>query len=137
MGHRSLGGLHALNFGCTTAEYYSRANDEILVVLQTESPAGIANAEAIYSIPGVDAIFCGPIDLRANMQKRWFEASDAEFEAALVQIIASGRNRTPTGMHVMDIAERRANAPARNAISGRNKRAANMTAKAEEFLKYV
>ncbi len=44
------------------------ANEEILVVLQTESPRGIANAEAIYSLPGCDAIFVGPVDLRAQMR---------------------------------------------------------------------
>src|SRR2546421_10097016 len=35
-GNRSLGGgLHALNFGAASGEYYQKANDEILVVLQT------------------------------------------------------------------------------------------------------
>ena len=68
-GNRSLGGgLHGLNFAATAGEYFKRANDEILVVLQTESPEGVRNAEAIYSLPGVDAIFVGPVDLRANMR---------------------------------------------------------------------
>jgi 4-hydroxy-2-oxoheptanedioate aldolase len=57
-GNRSLGGsLHALNFDATTAEYYERANEEILVILQTESPRGIDSAEAIYALAGCDAIF--------------------------------------------------------------------------------
>ena len=48
LGNRSLGGgLHSLNFGGTTADYFKKANDEILVVLQTESPTGVENAEAI------------------------------------------------------------------------------------------
>ena len=35
-GNRSVGGgAHAMNFGATAADYYARANDEILVVLQT------------------------------------------------------------------------------------------------------
>ena len=50
------------------ADYYKRANDEILVVLQTESPRGVHNAEAIYSLKGVDAIFVGPNDLTAQMR---------------------------------------------------------------------
>ena len=59
-GTRSLGGtLHALNFDATPGDYLKRANDEILVVLQTESPTGVENAEEIYSLPGVDAIFAG------------------------------------------------------------------------------
>ena len=69
VGNRSLGGsLHAVNFGTTAGEYYKRANDEILVVLQTESPRGVENAEAIYSLKGVDAIFVGPNDLTAQMR---------------------------------------------------------------------
>ena len=70
VGNRSVGGgMHSLNFAASSAEYYRRANDEILVVLQTESPTGVDNAEAIYSLPGVDAIFVGPVDLRANMRR--------------------------------------------------------------------
>jgi 4-hydroxy-2-oxoheptanedioate aldolase len=105
-GNRSLGGgLHALNFDTTSAEYFKRANDEILVVLQTESPTGAANAEAIYALPGVDAIFVGPVDLRANMRKAdGTEATDDEFEAMLARVVAAGKKTgTPTGMHTMDV----------------------------------
>ncbi|MCL6503596.1 MAG: 2-dehydro-3-deoxyglucarate aldolase [Pirellulales bacterium] len=105
LGNRSLGGgMHAMNFGCTAGEYYRHANDEILVVLQTESPTGVANAEQIYSLPGVDAIFVGPVDLRANMRSPdGREASDEEFEAMLDRVVAVGKQTgTPTGMHVMD-----------------------------------
>src|SRR5919106_5440800 len=36
-GNRSVGGgMNAMNFDTTAAEYYRRANDEIMVVLQTE-----------------------------------------------------------------------------------------------------
>ena len=56
IGNRSVGGgMHSLNFGCTSSEYYASANDQLLVILQTESPEGIANAEEIYGLPGVDA----------------------------------------------------------------------------------
>ncbi len=104
-GNRSLGGgMHSLNFGCTAGEYYQRANDEILVVLQTESPRGVANANEIYRLPGVDAIFVGPVDLRAQMRKPdGTEATNEEFEATLQRIIDIGKQAgTPTGMHVME-----------------------------------
>ena len=73
-------------------------------MLQTESPTGVANAEEIYSLPGVDAIFVGPVDLRAQMRKPdGTEATDEEFEAMLQRVIAIGKKTgTPTGMHVMD-----------------------------------
>ena len=72
-GNRSVGGgMNAMNFAAAAGEYYERANDEVLVVLQTESPQGVENAEAIYSLPGVDAIFIGPNDLSIT---RWIIAS--------------------------------------------------------------
>lgn len=104
-GNRSLGGgQHAINFDTTSAEYFKKANDEILVVLQTESPTGVKNAEEIYALPGVDAIFVGPVDLRAQMRKPdGSEASDAEFEEMLARVVAAGKKTgTPTGMHTMD-----------------------------------
>jgi 4-hydroxy-2-oxoheptanedioate aldolase len=104
-GNRSLGGgMHSMNFDTTSGEYFKRANDEILVVLQTESPTGVANAEEIYRLPGVDAIFVGPVDLRAQMRKPdGTEATDEQFEAMIQRVIATGKKTgTPTGMHVMD-----------------------------------
>ncbi len=104
-GNRSLGGgMHAMNFDTTAVDYYKHANDEILVVLQTESPTGLRNADDIYSLPGVDAIFVGPVDLRANMTSPDGRlATDAEFEQALADVVAAGRRTgCPTGMHTMD-----------------------------------
>ena len=74
------------------------------MVLQTESPTGVANAEKIYALPGVDAIFVGPVDLRANMRSAdGKEASDAEFEAMLQRVVDIGKKTgTPTGMHTME-----------------------------------
>ncbi|MBI3464234.1 MAG: 2-dehydro-3-deoxyglucarate aldolase [Planctomycetes bacterium] len=104
VGNRSLGGgMHALNFNAAAGEYYAKANDEIMVVLQTESPTGVQNAPEIYSLPGVDAIFVGPVDLRANMRKPdGTEASDQEFQAMMQRILEIGKKcRCPVGLHVM------------------------------------
>lgn len=137
-GNRSLGGgAHALNFGTNSAEYYRRANDEILVVLQTESPTGVANADQIYRVSGVDAIFVGPVDLRAQMRAAdGSEASDAEFEALLARVVEAGRRAgTPTGMHVMDpqAARRRAAEGMQFIAVGSDLRL--MSQKAEEVLR--
>lgn len=102
-GNRSVGGsLHALNFGTTAGEYYKHANDEILVVLQTESPLGVENAEAIYSLPGVDAIFVGPNDLNAQMRSPdGKDPSPAAFNAMMQRILETGKKvGTPVGLHV-------------------------------------
>src|SRR6266568_8531924 len=71
VGNRSVGGaVHALNFDTTANEYYARANDEILVVLQCEHITAAENADAIFSVPGIDAIFVGPNDLAASMRSK-------------------------------------------------------------------
>ncbi|MBA4032548.1 MAG: 2-dehydro-3-deoxyglucarate aldolase [Planctomyces sp.] len=105
-GNRSVGGsMHALNFGTSAGDYYKHANDEILVVLQTESPEGVDNADAIYSLPGVDAIFVGPNDLAAQMRSPdGTEATPAEFEAMLARILAAGKKHgVPVGLHTQSI----------------------------------
>jgi len=103
VGNRSVGGsLHALNFDASAGDYYKHANDEILVILQTESPTGVDNAEAIYSLPGVDAIFVGPNDLTAQMRgPDGVDPSPAELEAMLQRVLAAGKKvGTPVGLHV-------------------------------------
>lgn len=103
VGNRSLGGtLHALNFGAEAGDYYQQANDEILVVLQTESPEGVENAEAIYSLPGVDAIFVGPVDLRAQMRTPdGTDPTPEEHEAMMQRVLAAGQKvGCPVGLHV-------------------------------------
>jgi 4-hydroxy-2-oxoheptanedioate aldolase len=105
VGNRSVGGgMHALNFAASAGDYFERANDEILVVLQTESPRGIENAEAIYSLPGCDAIFVGPTDLSFNMRTPdGRKPTAAELEAMIQRVIAVGKKvGTPTGIHSMD-----------------------------------
>jgi 4-hydroxy-2-oxoheptanedioate aldolase len=71
VGNRSVGGgAHALNFAATPADYYARANDEILIVLQCEHIQAVRDADEIFSVPGIDAIFVGPNDLAASMRGR-------------------------------------------------------------------
>jgi 4-hydroxy-2-oxoheptanedioate aldolase len=104
-GNRSVGGgMHSMNFDATAGDYYMQANDNILVVLQTESPQGVENAEAIYSLPGVDAIFIGPNDLRFQMRSGdgTFPTAD-EHEAMVQRVVATGKAaKCPTGIHAMD-----------------------------------
>ncbi len=106
VGNRSIGGsLHAINFAATSGDYYKRANDEILVVLQTESPRGVENAEAIYSLKGVDAIFVGPNDLTAQMRGAdGHDPSPEQLEAMLQRVLAIGKKvGTPVGLHVQTV----------------------------------
>ena len=136
-GTRSAGGgMHSMNFAATTDEYFQNANEEILVVLQTESPRGVEQAEAIYSLPGCDAIFVGPVDLKFQMR-----AADGAFptpeehEAMIQRVIAVGKAvGTPTGIHVLetDAARRRAEQGMQFIAVGSDLRL--MTQKAQEML---
>ena len=104
-GNRSAGGgMHALGFAASADEYFARANDEIVVILQTESPAGVQNAEQIYRVPGVDAIFVGPVDLRFTMRSADGRfPTPEEHEAMIRRVIEIGKQvGTPTGMHCME-----------------------------------
>ena len=107
VGNRSVGGgLHTLNFGATASEYYARANDEILVIVQAEHVDAVENIDAICSVPGVDAIFVGPNDLLASMHKTpAMETDDPQFVNALRLIReACDRHGVAPGIHVADAA---------------------------------
>jgi 4-hydroxy-2-oxoheptanedioate aldolase len=105
VGNRSVGGgMHSLNFDAPIAEYFERANDEILVVLMIESPRGVENAEAICRLPGCDALFIGPTDLSFNMRTPdGRRPTDGEIEVMIQRVAATGRRMgTPIGIHVME-----------------------------------
>jgi 4-hydroxy-2-oxoheptanedioate aldolase len=68
LGERSVGGgRHALSWEADAKEYYERANDEVLLVLQIEHSRGVEHAAEILGVPGVDACFIGPNDMAASM----------------------------------------------------------------------
>ena len=68
VGVRGIAGSpRAAGFGRDTSAYLKRANDELLVILQVETPQAIENLDAIGKVPGVDALFIGPMDLSTSM----------------------------------------------------------------------
>jgi 4-hydroxy-2-oxoheptanedioate aldolase len=56
----------ASNFN-RTPDYLSTANDEICLIVQVESRAGLAALDEIAGVDGVDGVFIGPSDLAADM----------------------------------------------------------------------
>jgi 4-hydroxy-2-oxoheptanedioate aldolase len=101
-GTRSVGGsVHALNFGTNAADYYAHANEEILVVLQCEHIKAVEDAEAIFSVPGIDAIFVGPNDLAASMRGKDGKPPTAEATAqAMKHILETCRkHQVAAGLH--------------------------------------
>jgi len=108
IGNRSVGGgLHALNYGTSSENYFSQADNEILIVIQTEHISAVEQADEIYAVPGLDAVFVGPNDLAASMRKPdGTPPSKAQMEETLTRIReAAKRQNLPCGLHVYSPAD--------------------------------
>lgn len=74
-------------------DYLQTANDEVCLLLQVESGAGIAALDEILAVEGVDGVFIGPADLAADMGHLG-RPGDAEVQEAvrdaLTRIRAAG-----------------------------------------------
>ena len=75
-------------------DHVGHAEDELCLIVQIETRAGLDNLEAILAVEGVDAAFIGPADLAASLghlgEPRHPEVV-AAIEAALPRIAASGK----------------------------------------------
>ena len=61
------GSQRAVNYGTKKAEYYSRANSDIIAMVAIETKEGVENIEEIAAVEGLDGIFIGPADLSTSM----------------------------------------------------------------------
>ena len=71
-----------------------RSNEGIALIAMIETPEGVANAEEIAAVPGVDAVFVGPNDLAHTMgfENRWHEAPvQAAIEKTLKAVAQAGK----------------------------------------------
>lgn len=67
-GIRGMAGSHrAAGFGRFGAEYWKRANAEILVIVQIETVEALHDVDPMLAVPGVDVVFVGPTDLSAAL----------------------------------------------------------------------
>jgi 2-dehydro-3-deoxyglucarate aldolase/4-hydroxy-2-oxoheptanedioate aldolase len=57
------GSTRAAHYGYNSLEYFDTANRDIFVFVQIETPGAVQNIDEILSVPGVDGIFIGPMDL--------------------------------------------------------------------------
>jgi 4-hydroxy-2-oxoheptanedioate aldolase len=107
-GNRSLGGaLHTLNYGTTAEEYFLRADEEILVVIQAEHVSAVDIADEIYSVPGLDAVFVGPNDLSASLRAAdGTPPSKQQLEDTIQRVLAAAKRcGLPAGIHVFNAAD--------------------------------
>jgi 4-hydroxy-2-oxoheptanedioate aldolase len=89
-GKRSLGnGQYGALYG---RDYRQTANDNVVIVAMIESPAGVALADEIASVPGVDVVFAASTDLGSFSGLR---QGQPDYEALVTTIhdatLAAGR----------------------------------------------
>ncbi|MCL6285226.1 HpcH/HpaI aldolase/citrate lyase family protein [Ruegeria sp. 2012CJ41-6] len=94
-GTRGVGAAaaRATRFGEIT-DYVKTAGDEICLLVQVESRAGIAALDDILAVEGIDGVFIGPADLSTDMGLHG-NSADPEVRAviadAIARIAASGK----------------------------------------------
>jgi 2-dehydro-3-deoxyglucarate aldolase len=70
------------------ADYFQHINDNITVLIQIESRAGVEAAREIAGVPGVDGIFIGPSDLSASLG-HFGNPGHPEVQEAMAHILAA------------------------------------------------
>lgn len=88
-GVRGIGAAHRANRYGHEGRYFAEANDNISVLAQIESVAGLQNVDAIAAVDGIDALFVGPADLSAALGCSGPEAPAVQ--RAIVRVIECGR----------------------------------------------
>lgn len=48
-------------------QYYSKSNEEVCTILLFETKEAVENIDDILSVPGIDGVFIGPVDLSVSM----------------------------------------------------------------------
>ena len=96
-----------MNFGGSAADYFARADDEILKVLQCEHIDAVRNFDDVYGVPGIDVVFVGPNDLAASMRGSDGRPPEPEvFRKTLADILAGcKRLGIPAGIHTFSVDE--------------------------------
>ena len=102
-GARSLGGDHYLHYG---DDYFEKANDETLLLVQMEHIDAVERAEEIMALPGVDGCFVGPVDLALSMglsRHRPVYEQDPAYQAAMERIVATtlAAGKTPAATRIL------------------------------------
>lgn len=66
-GVRGVASVHRANRYGRVADYFTRADDEMCVLVQLETRPAVDALESIAAVEGVDGVFIGPSDLAASL----------------------------------------------------------------------
>ena len=101
LGKRGFGLGRAQDFGFGSDEYFSKANDETIVILQVEHIDGVRNIESILDVEGVDGVFIGPYDLSGSLGIPG-QLNDPKVVKARTQVLEAARDRgIAPGIHIV------------------------------------
>jgi 2-keto-3-deoxy-L-rhamnonate aldolase RhmA len=99
MGSRGFGLSRASRYGLNVEEYVATANDTTAVIVQAEHIDAVDNIEEICTVDGIDAVFVGPYDLSASLN-RLGKVNDREVVEAIARVRDACRRRGLTlGIH--------------------------------------
>lgn len=104
-GFRSFGPIRAKYYGGGAThgggDYHEFANQETFVMPQIETREAIENLDEILSVPGIDAVYCGPSDLAMALgsQPRAGQKDPLVVEAKKKIVEACRRHGVVAGIH--------------------------------------
>lgn len=104
-GKRGVGPLRASNYYDDFGAYLAAADAGTLVIVQIESADGLANADAIAAIDGVDALFVGPADMAQSLKVPIGDFSGALLEACATIAATARRHGKCAAMDLLDPAD--------------------------------
>ena len=105
IGYRSNGANRARYVN--GADYFDRANDEVICLAMMETVEGIESIDEIAKLPGLDGYYIGPTDLAISMGlKPAFDVKDDRHIAAVQKVVDVAKaNGQSAGIHVASVEE--------------------------------
>ncbi len=62
----AIGSVPATAYGADAIDYWNGINDNLVIVIQIETPKAVENIPEIAAVDGIDVLFVGPNDLTVN-----------------------------------------------------------------------
>ena len=89
LGYRSMGPNRARFLG---SDYATKSNATVLAIVQIETAEGLANVDAIASVPGLDMLYIGPTDLGISLGREGrMDQTDPVVVRAIDDILAAAK----------------------------------------------
>ena len=100
-GHRSVGIARAHGYGPRFTDYVKVANEESILIIQTEHIESVRNLEEILEVEGIDGLIIGPYDLSGSLGLPG-ELSHPKVVEAKKRILGTAREKgIAAGIHIV------------------------------------